>query len=575
VKQKAKSVLLGKKNCLYNFNLSPSILENMNFKYNCPGLTSVSFVCLLFLSGLPLNAQTAVIAHRGGAALAPENTLAAFRNAIDLKADWFELDVWLSRDDSLMVFHDSRLNRTSTGSGSLESLTYGELCQLDAGSWFDPAFSGERIPTLREALLLARDNSDGIGVVIEIKSNDKKVPPAIVNLVRELDMEQQVIISGFNYDQVSLARAIAPEIPVQLFGHINKKDIDRMAAIRGEWVGTGGKPDRQLLGYAHERGIRVNAWTLNTEKAIREALDLGIDGITTDQPGLALELRNESGSSGPLRIAACQFPVSGVISQNARWIKEQMREAAGRGTDLIQFPECALSGYPGVDVKTLEAYPWDSLKYHTRKIMDLARELKVWVLLGSLHPLDSTLKPLNCIYVINASGQIADRYDKRFCTLDDLELMSAGDHFVTFELKGVRCGILICFDVRFPELYRAYCRLGTDCIFQSFYNARQKPGGIHPQIMPVTAQAHAGINHFYMSLTNSSAPSSWPCYFITPDGMVADKLEPDEPGILFSEIDLTKSYYDASKILRNKALRGKLSSAASPEHARNSNRKSL
>jgi predicted amidohydrolase len=276
-----------------------------------------------------------------------------------------------------------------------------------------------------------------------------------------------------------------------------------------------------------------------------------------------------------MKIAACQFPVSEHISDNANWIERQMREAAATGADVVQFPECALSGYPGVDLQSLDGYPWDTLKLHTQSIMALAKELGIWVLLGSIHPLEKGLKPMNCLYVISDSGMIIDRYDKRFCTQGDLRYFSAGDHFVVFDLNGIRCGLLICFDVRFPELYREYARLGVDVVFQSFYNARQKPGGIHPKIMPVTAQGHAGINHFYMSLTNSSAPSSWPCHFITPDGLIRSKLEPDVPGMLISEIDLSEKYYDASKGLREEALRGRLSSEDPPVHPRYTNRTSL
>jgi predicted amidohydrolase len=207
--------------------------------------------------------------------------------------------------------------------------------------------------------------------------------------------------------------------------------------------------------------------------------------------------------------------------------------------------------------------------------MQLARELDIWVLLGSMHPLDEGFKPMNSIYLINNEGEIVDRYDKRFCTRGDLKFFSAGDHFVVFELNGIRCGLLICFDVRFPELYREYRKLDVDLIFQSFYNARQKPGGIHPKIMPVTAQAHAGINHFYLSLTNSSAPSSWPCHLITPDGLIREKLTPDEPGILVSEIDLSSPYYDASKGLRKNALQGILNSEKAPSHPRYTGRTTL
>ena len=281
---------------------------------------------------------------------------------------------------------------------------------------------------------------------------------------------------------------------------------------------------------------------------------------------------DDHGISTKMKIAACQFPVSSKLEENARWIEKQMREAAAGGAELIQFPECALSGYPGVDLETLEGYPWDSLRSSTEAILDLAAELHVWVLLGSIHPLGEGLRPMNSVYLISDNGEVEDRYDKRFCTRGDLRYFSAGDHFVVFELNGITCGILICFDVRFPELYREYRKLGAEVIFQSFYNARQRPGGIHPKIMPVTAQGHAGINHFYLSLTNSSAPSSWPCHFITPYGLVAGKLEADRPGILFSEIDLSEEYYDASKGLRDRALQGSLSSEDPPLHPRYSDR---
>jgi hypothetical protein len=91
--------------------------------------------------------------------------------------------------------------------------------------------------------------------------------------------------------------------------------------------------------------------------------------------------------------------------------------------------------------------------------------------------------------------------------------------------------------------------------------------------MPVTSQARAATNHFYMSLTNSSAPSSWPCHFITPDGLVQAKLDPDRPGILVSEVDLSDDFYDASRHYRQRALEGQLSSDEPPDHPRYLNRK--
>lgn len=278
------------------------------------------------------------------------------------------------------------------------------------------------------------------------------------------------------------------------------------------------------------------------------------------------------GKSGKIRIASCQFPVSADILENLRWIEDQLTEAKLRKVDIVHFPECALSGYPGADMETLEDFDWELLHQATDSILTLARTFKTWIVLGSLHPLSEGNKPHNCLYLINPDGEIQDRYDKRFCTGGDLEYCAPGDHFVNFTVNGVNCGLLICYDLRFPELYREYRRTETDVIFQSFYNARQGKGSIHPIIMHITAQARAATNYFYMSLTNSSAPESWPCYFITPDGLVRNKLEKNVPGILISDIDTGKKYYDASREYRPDAMSGKLNSGETINDPRSKNR---
>ncbi len=281
-----------------------------------------------------------------------------------------------------------------------------------------------------------------------------------------------------------------------------------------------------------------------------------------------------SDQSGKIRIASCQFPISDNIYQNYEWIEKQTIESKLKKADVVHFPECALSGYPGSDFETMDGYEWDKLSVATDSIMLLARSLKIWIVLGSIHELSAENKPHNSLYVINPEGKIVDRYDKRFCTSGDLKYFSPGDHFVNFEINGVNCGLLICYDLRFPELYREYRKSDTDLIFQSFYNARQKKGSIHPLIMPITSQARAATNYFYMSLTNSSAPESWPCYFITPDGLVQNKLTLNEPGILISEVDINRTYYDASGPYRNNAINGKLNSGDIIKDDRSFDRKS-
>ena len=284
-------------------------------------------------------------------------------------------------------------------------------------------------------------------------------------------------------------------------------------------------------------------------------------------------IAQNDGNKGKLKIAASQFPVSADIDSNAIWIKKHMEEAKLNECDIIHFPECALSGYAGVDHQSLDSFDWAGLRQQTESIIAFADTLDLWVILGSTHRLSAGYKPHNSLYVINPEGEIIDRYDKRFCTNGDLDHYSPGDHFVRFEVNNVQCGLLICYDVRFPELYRAYMQEGAQLLFQSFYNARQKPGGIHPKIMPVTAQARAATNHFYLSLTNSSAAHSWPCHFITPDGLIAKKLIPNEPGLLISNIDLKEHFYDASKPYRKDAIQGKLFSGERIEDERSQNRK--
>ncbi len=235
-----------------------------------------------------------VIAHRGGAGLAPENTLAAFQNAVEVDADYFELDVMISVDDSLMIMHDATVDRTTDGTGTVASMTYAELRALDAGSWFGAEFAGEQVPTLWESLMIAKNSANDIGVVIEIKSSDASVPSKVVETVQKCGMQDRVIVSSFSLGQITEVKTLDPAIAVQLFGTIAESHIDQVAAISGEWVGSGGTLTQGLIDYAHAEGISFNAWTLNAASTILPAIDLGVDAVTTDFPDLMLALMDET-----------------------------------------------------------------------------------------------------------------------------------------------------------------------------------------------------------------------------------------------------------------------------------------
>lgn len=252
---------------------------------------------IMFFSGFTHGQGPSVIAHRGGAGLAPENTLAAFNNAVALNADYYELDVMISADDSLMIMHDATVNRTTDGSGNVSSLTYAQLKELDAGSWFGPEFTGEEVPTLWESLLVAKNSPNDIGVVIEIKSSDSSVPPKVVAMVQKLNMQNRVIVSGFSLAQITEVKNLDPTIPVQLFGTITESNLDQVAAINGEWVGSGGNFTQAVIDYAHSQGIYYNAWTLNAASTMVPAIELGVDAITTDFPDVMINLLDETAPS--------------------------------------------------------------------------------------------------------------------------------------------------------------------------------------------------------------------------------------------------------------------------------------
>jgi predicted amidohydrolase len=267
-------------------------------------------------------------------------------------------------------------------------------------------------------------------------------------------------------------------------------------------------------------------------------------------------------SNGTLQIATCQFPVCQNVEANATHIKTLMRQAAEQGADLAHFSECCLSGYAGVDFPSFDGYDWDLLRTKMLEIIQLAGELKLWVALGSAHPLTAPHKPHNSLYLISPEGKLADRYDKRFCTAMDLNHFTPGDHFTVFEIKGVKCSLLICFDLRFPELYRALYTQGVHCIFQSFYNARQQGPSVHTEIMRQTMQTNAANNGFWASMSNSCGWfCPYPSCFIQPDGRIVGQLPEHKESVMIHAVDLNESFYDPAAPFRDLVISGRLNNA--------------
>ena len=270
-------------------------------------------------------------------------------------------------------------------------------------------------------------------------------------------------------------------------------------------------------------------------------------------------------TDGVLKIATCQFGVGPDLAANGEHIREFIRRADDDGADIVHFSECALSGYAGTDFESFDGYDWDRLRDETQKVMQAAAAAAVWVALGSSHRLTPPHKPHNCLYLIAPDGTLADRYDKRWCTPVDLKHYTPGDRFVNFQLNGVTCSLLICFDLRFPEVYRALYKQGVQCIMQSFYNARQNGPSVHKHIMRQTMQCHAATNNMWVSMTNSSAwYCPYPSCFIRPDGKIARQLEMHREGMMINTVDLGKTFYDPMAGYREIALNGGLTNGPGP-----------
>ena len=274
-----------------------------------------------------------------------------------------------------------------------------------------------------------------------------------------------------------------------------------------------------------------------------------------------------------LRVATCQFSVEPKIADNKRCVIRQIHQVAEQGADIAHFSETALSGYAGVDIPDSASIDWDELTAATEEIQAAARETKTWVLLGSTHRLTGKHKPHNSVYVIDDKGKIVDRYDKRFCTglggrkpTFDLSFYSPGDRFTTLRIKGITCGVLICYDYRFPELYREYKKQGVQIMFQSFHNARKtvvedEEYNIWKTIVPATMSCRAAENHFWVSANNSiTRPSRWPSFAVRPDGAIVGRLKSHQAGVLITDMTLDPTFFDAPGPWRDRAMAGELNS---------------
>ena len=250
-----------------------------------------------------------IIGHKGAAGYAPENTLASLQVAMDMGVDMIEIDVHMTKDGEVVVFHDEDISRTTNGTGKIHELTLAEVKELDAGSWFSPKFAGEKVPTLREAIDLVHGNAD---ILIDIKSKGHEFydnfAEIIVDIIDEREDNKEWCIVQ-SYDQEYLEHAYARDSTIQMKKIMMGEDESMLLSFylnSKSFMTNRNKhhffetinPHYSTLSQRrifrlHAKGYKVHTYVVNEREEMIKMLNMAVDGIITDYPDRLVKVRDE------------------------------------------------------------------------------------------------------------------------------------------------------------------------------------------------------------------------------------------------------------------------------------------
>ncbi|MER2048331.1 MAG: glycerophosphodiester phosphodiesterase family protein [Solibacillus sp.] len=235
--------------------------------------------------------QVSNVAHRGATAYTPENTIAAFDLAVDMKADYIEIDVQRSKDGELVLIHDTTVDRTTDGTGKVGDLTLEQLRSLDAGSWKGEQFAGEPIPTFEEIL----DHYHGrIGILIELKAPElypgieEQVAAALIERNLHKPQNEKIIIQSFNFESIKKMDQLLPKVPIGVLTS-NRADTTLEAlqefSTYADWFNPSyGIVTEELVNQVHSLGMQIGSWTVRSQEAADFLFEMGVDAIISDYP---------------------------------------------------------------------------------------------------------------------------------------------------------------------------------------------------------------------------------------------------------------------------------------------------
>jgi glycerophosphoryl diester phosphodiesterase len=238
-----------------------------------------------------------IVAHRGASGYAPEITLEAYRLALEMKADFVEMDIRMLRDGTLVAIHDPDVKRTTNGTGRISEFTPGELKVLDAGSWFNkanpqkarPEYAGLQVPTLHEIINLVKESPAGF--YIEIKDPEMYSPDfesSLLSVIHNARLQRRTRILSFSAASIRKIKALDSSIQTALL--ISRRERDPVKAtlrvpadelaIRHDLATT------PIIDAAHENGLAVSVWTVDREHDLERMIRIGVDRIITNYPDI-------------------------------------------------------------------------------------------------------------------------------------------------------------------------------------------------------------------------------------------------------------------------------------------------
>lgn len=260
--------------------LSIVVVIGVNFAYNFADRCGVLHMGL----GNPVE----VTAHRGYSAVYPENTIPAFKGAIQVGADWAELDVQQTADGEVIVMHDSNLKRTTGLDKEVWQVTWDEIKDLDNGSWFDKKYQTVRIPTLEEVLKVCRGK---IHLNIEIKpsGHDKDLEKQVAKLLKKYHMRDTCVVSSLKYDSLRKIKQADDSIETAYITSVSYGNFTDLEYADGYSVEST-LLSKSFVNKAQKAGKQIYVWTVNSEERLEKVVGMGIDNVITDDPVMAKEL---------------------------------------------------------------------------------------------------------------------------------------------------------------------------------------------------------------------------------------------------------------------------------------------